>query len=291
MKFLKTKNISQFSINDRALIYYPAGNGPGNRIVVNANGGMMLPKGTTAQRPQLTSVRQPTDANGTIRYNTTIPALEAYVGGAWVTVASPFAAAITKQTLGPGDGTSTIFGPLNATFAPSYAASADNVLVLVENVMQISTTNFTITQNPSSTGTGSETLVTSLTVGNNGTQYIITSVGNTDYTLIGATSTNATALTASNNGTQYVITSAGSTDFTLIGAASSVVGTIFTKSGVTGVGTGTVIPRIFTSSGVAGVGTGKVREIGYYLSFASAVPASGGGGNPVYATVYYGYAN
>ena len=86
MKFLKTKNISQFSINDRALIYYPAGNGPGNRVVINANGGMMLPKGTTAQRPQLTSVRQPTDANGTIRYNTTIPALEAYVGGAWVTV-------------------------------------------------------------------------------------------------------------------------------------------------------------------------------------------------------------
>ena len=41
MKFLKTKNISQFSINDRALIYYPAGNGPGNRVVVNANGGMM----------------------------------------------------------------------------------------------------------------------------------------------------------------------------------------------------------------------------------------------------------
>jgi hypothetical protein len=236
-------------------------------------------------------VRQPTDANGTIRYNTTIPALEAYVGGAWVTVASPFAAAITKQTLGPGDGTSIIFGPLNATYAASYAASADNVLVLVENVMQISTTNFTITQNPSSTGTGSETLVTSLALGNNGTQYIITNVGNTDYTLIGATSTNATALTASNNGTQYVITSAGSTDFTLIGAASSTVGTIFTKSGVTGVGTGTVIPRIFTSSGVAGVGTGKVREIGYYLSFASAVPASGGGGNPVYATVYYGYAN
>jgi hypothetical protein len=149
MKFLKTKNISQFSINDRALIYYPAGNGPGNRVVVNANGGMMLPKGTTAQRPQLTGVRQPTDANGTIRYNTTIPALEAYVGGAWVTVASPFAAAITKQTLGPGDGVSTIFGPLNTAYAASYAASADNILVLVENVMQISTTNFNIFQNPS----------------------------------------------------------------------------------------------------------------------------------------------
>jgi hypothetical protein len=241
MKFLKTKNISQFSINDRALIYYPAGNGPGNRIVVNANGGMMLPKGTTAQRPQLTSVRQPTDANGTIRYNTTIPALEAYVGGAWVTVASPFAAAITKQTLGPGDGVATIFGPLNTAFAPSYAASADNVLVLVENVMQISSTNFGIFQNPSTTGTGAEI--------------------------------NATALSSANNGTSYVITAVGSTTFTSFGAAANTQGTVFTKSG----GTPT--------------GTGKVREAGYYLSFTSAVPASGGGGNPVYVTVYYGYAN
>jgi hypothetical protein len=242
MKFLKTKNISQFSINDRALIYYPAGNGPGNRIVVNANGGMMLPKGTTAQRPQLTSVRQPTDANGTIRYNTTIPALEAYVGGAWVTVASPFAAAITKQTLGPGDGAFTIFGPLNTTFAASYAASADNVIVLVENVMQISTTNFTITQNPSSTGptTGAEI--------------------------------NATALSSANNGTSYIITSVGTTTFTSFGAGANTVGTVFTKSGATP------------------TGTGKVREAGYYLTFTSAVPAPGVGGD-IFVTVYYGYAN
>jgi hypothetical protein len=186
-------------------------------------------------------VRQPTDANGTIRYNTTIPALEAYVGGAWVTVASPFAAAITKQTLGPGDGVATIFGPLNTAFAASYAASADNVLVLVENVMQISTTNFNINQNPSSTGTGAEI--------------------------------NATALSSGNNGTSYVITSVGTTTFTSFGAAANTVGTVFTKSG----GTPT--------------GTGKVRIAGYYLTFTSAVPASGGGGNPVYVTVYYGYAN
>jgi hypothetical protein len=202
---------------------------------------MMLPKGTTAQRPQLTSVRQPTDANGTIRYNTTIPALEAYVGGAWVTVASPFAAAITKQTLGPGDGVVTIFGPLNTTFAPSYAASADNVLVLVENVMQISTTNFTINQNPSSTGTGAEI--------------------------------NATALSSANNGTSYVITSVGTTTFTSFGAGANTAGTVFTKSGATP------------------TGSGKVREAGYYLTFTSAVPATGGGSNPVYVTVYYGYAN
>lgn len=140
MKFLKTKNISKFSINDRSLISYPNGNGPGNRVVINATGGMMLPKGTTAERPQLSSVRQPTDANGTIRYNTSTSSIEAYVGGAWEVVRAPGASSITKQTLGPGDGTAVTFGTL--TLTPS---SADNIIVLVENVMQISTTNYTLT--------------------------------------------------------------------------------------------------------------------------------------------------
>jgi hypothetical protein len=241
MKFLKTKNISKFSINDRTLIAYPDANGPASRVVMNAHGGLMLPKGSTSERPQLTGVRQPTDANGTIRYNTTLSSIEAYVGGAWVVVASPLASAITKQTLGPGDGVATIFGPLNSSFVTSYSASADNILVLVENVMQISTTNFSVTQNPSSTGTGQET--------------------------------NATSLSSGNNGTQYIITSVGTTTFTSFGASANTVGTVFTKSG----GTPT--------------GTGKVRATGYYITFTSAVPNTGGGGNPVYVTVYYGYAN
>jgi hypothetical protein len=183
MKFLKTKNISKFSINDRSLISYPSGNGPGNRVVINATGGLMLPKGSNAQRPQLSGVRQPSDANGTIRYNTSNTTIEAYVGGSWVTVASPVSSAIIKQTLGPGDGTETIFGPLNTSFVTSYSASADNIIVLVENVMQISTTNYTVVQNPSG------------------------------------------------------------------------------------------------------------KPTGWYINFTSAIPASGGGGNPVFVTVYYGYAN
>ena len=191
MKFLKTKGISKFSINDRTLIAYPDANGPASRVVMNSHGGLMLPKGSTGQRPQLTGVRQPTDANGTIRYNTTLTTIEAYVGGAWVTVASPLAAAITKQTLGPGNGTETVFGPLNTSFVTSYAASADNIIVLVENVMQISTTNYTVVQ--------------------------------------------------------------------------SVSGSLS--------------------------GPGAPYADGWYVKFTSAVPATGGGGNPVYVTVYYGYAN
>jgi len=191
MRYLKTKNVSKWSTNDRSIIVYPNGNGPGNRVVMNAKGGLMLPKGTLSERPQLTSVRQPTDANGTIRYNTTDSTIEAYVGGTWVTVASPVASAITKQTLGPGDGVETVFGPLNTSFVTSYSASDDNVIVLVENVFQISVTNYSIEQSVSGNLTGP----------------------NAPY------------------------------------------------------------------------------ADGWYVKFTSAVPATGGGGNPVYVTVYYGYAN
>ncbi len=191
MKFLKTKNISRFSINDRTVIAYPDTNGPGGRVVMNSHGGLMLPKGTTSQRPQLTGVRQPTDANGTIRYNTTTNSIEAYVGGAWEVVRAPGSTTITKQTLGPGDGTETVFGPLNSSFVSSYSASSDNIIVLVENVMQISTTNFTVNQSVSGSLTGP----------------------NAPY------------------------------------------------------------------------------ADGWYVKFTSAVPATGGGGNPVYVTIYYGYAN
>lgn len=193
MKYLKTKNISKFSINDRTIIAYPEANGPGGRVVIDTTGGLMLPKGSTAERPQLTGVRQPTDANGTIRYNTSTNQIEAYVGNTWVVVASPVAAAITKQTLGPGDGTETVFGPLNSTpaYVTAYSASSDNVIVLVENVFQISTTNYSVVQSVGGSLTGP----------------------NAPY------------------------------------------------------------------------------ADGWYIKFTSPVPASGSGGNPVYVTVFYGYAN
>jgi hypothetical protein len=147
MKFLKTKNISKWSTSDRTLIVYPNGNGPGNRVVMNAKGGLMLPKGTVTERPQETGVRQPADANGTIRYNTsTNPAtgrvygIEAFVDGAWEIVRAPGDATIVRQTLGPGNDTDIDFyfsGGLTAK-------SANNLIVLVENVMQIPDTNFVL---------------------------------------------------------------------------------------------------------------------------------------------------
>ncbi len=48
MKFLKTKNISKFSVSDKAFIYNPYG-----RITTNSKNSLQIPAGTTAQRPQI----------------------------------------------------------------------------------------------------------------------------------------------------------------------------------------------------------------------------------------------
>jgi len=206
MRYLKAKNISKWSINDQTLIAYPSQFDPagrGNRVVMNATGGLMLPKGTTDQRPLLSGVRQPTDANGTIRYNTTTRTLEAYIDDVWEVVKAPGSLAITKQTLGPGDGDSSIFGPLN-TVPPgtSYLASDFNIIVLVENVFQISPTNFSVVQNPVApeyTGDGSEITVDNIVATE---EYFITEVGNTDFTEIGASNNNVgTVFTATGPGT------------------------------------------------------------------------------------------
>jgi len=139
MKFLKQKNISKYSITDQTLFTNHYG-----RAVMGLSGGLRLPQGTTAQRPQTSGVRYPGDAtefaDGTIRYNIDTNSLEALIAGVWEVVRAPGATTITKQTLGPGNNVDVTFGPL--TLTPS---SADNIIVLVENVMQISTTNYTLT--------------------------------------------------------------------------------------------------------------------------------------------------
>lgn len=139
MKFLKQKNISKYSATDQTLFTNHFG-----RAVMGLSGGLRLPQGTTAQRPNTSGVRYPGDASefadGTIRYNIDTNTLEALIAGVWEVVRAPGATTITKQTLGPGDGVAVAFGPL--TLTPS---SENNIIVLVENVMQIGTTNYSLT--------------------------------------------------------------------------------------------------------------------------------------------------
>ena len=139
MKFLKQKNISKFSISDNTLFANHYG-----RAVMDLTGGLRVPKGTTAQRPQLSNVRTPNGPNGYIRYNTTTNALEAYINGVWEVVRASGATAIQVSRFA-ANGTETTFGPLNSTYLTNYTASDYNVMILVDNVIQIGAkVNYTV---------------------------------------------------------------------------------------------------------------------------------------------------
>ena len=201
MKFLKSQNTSRYSPSDNTFQVNPYG-----RAVMDFNGAVMIPKGTgdpaytpgTAQnqRPDITGVRHPSDANGYMRFNITTSSFEGYINGRWEVIRAPAASAISIETFGPGDASDTIFGKLT-----NIPASANNIIVLVENVMQIPTTNFTLNQNPSSTGTGQEVASGSFVTS---TEYKITATGSTDFTTIGAAD--------SNPGTVFTATGAGTPD-------------------------------------------------------------------------------
>jgi hypothetical protein len=137
MKFLKGSSLNKFKPNSQQLFTNAFG-----RTVMDGTGALMLPKGTTAQRPKVSGVRAPAGANGYMRYNSQTNVIEGYINGVWEVVKAPSTSSISKQTLGPGDATTTIFGPLS--FTP---ANDDNIIVLVGNVWQISVSNYSILYN------------------------------------------------------------------------------------------------------------------------------------------------
>ena len=144
MRLLKAQNTNLRTINGRGVQF-----DVNDQVFMESTNVMRVPKGTTAQRPT-------TPENGHLRYNTTDEVFELYENGAWRNVrsAEPFRPGITQQNIGTGDAVEKIFGPLasgDALFP--VPAAAQNVLVVVENVFQIATTNYTLIQNPAKTNT------------------------------------------------------------------------------------------------------------------------------------------
>ena len=138
MKFLKKLQLAKKNLTD-------------DRIAVDANSliyfestnAMKLPIGTTNQQPGQSENTITSPVNGMVRYNSTTNELEVYQNSAWRNIRFKEATTITQQSVGTGDGTETKFGPLSPV-----PTSAQNVLVLVENVLQLATTNYTLVQNP-----------------------------------------------------------------------------------------------------------------------------------------------
>ena len=198
MRLLKGQNTNSRNIYGRGLQVDTL-----DQVIADSTNSIRIPYGTTSQRPT-------TPTNGQLRYNSTLNKFEGYENSAWrvLRYAEPFPAGITQQSLGNGDATAVVFGPLASgdVNAPAPAA-AQNVLVLVENVFQLATTNYTLAQNPAAAvGSGSEVTAGSFSIG-----------------------------------VEYKIVVPGNTDFTLIGSADSTANTVFTA---TGVGTGTGTARI-----------------------------------------------
>ena len=140
MRFLRRQTLNRRSVYDNTLYVDTT-----DAIVMGSQNNLTLPTGPDSTRPAV-------PVNGMIRYNTTSLDIEVYQGGTWRALRYRESGSITQQTVGVGDGDTLYFGPLNP--APignaqnGYAWSGANLLVIVENVLQLHTTNYTVVQNP-----------------------------------------------------------------------------------------------------------------------------------------------
>ena len=138
MKFLKKLQLAKKNLTDDRIAV------DGNSLVYfESTNALKLPFGTTNQQPGQSGNTITSPANGMLRYNTTTNEVEVYQNSAWRNIRFKEATTITQQSVGTGNGTETKFGPLSPV-----PTAAQNVLVLVENVFQLATTNYTLVQNP-----------------------------------------------------------------------------------------------------------------------------------------------
>ena len=145
MRYLKRHNTNRRLLRGKGIVFDQYEN-----IEVQSTGTLQVPKGTTLERPPLPVV-------GQLRYNTTTKNFEVYedvaAGGTmWKSfrLSEPFG--ITVQALGNGNDIEINFGALDSNDGgmKQEPTTAQAVLVMVENVLQIPTTNYTLIQNPCS---------------------------------------------------------------------------------------------------------------------------------------------
>jgi len=141
--------IKHQTTNNRSIYSYGYNFDIDRKASIDSEVTLLLPKGTFGERP--------VPVNGMVRYSITDNEFEFYQNGAWrkVRFKEPNSVGIVQQNLGTGDATETVFGPLDSGDSDyPVPAAAQNILVLVENVLQISTTNYTLEQSISGNLTG-----------------------------------------------------------------------------------------------------------------------------------------
>ena len=152
MRLIKRQTTNSRSITGKGVQY-----DIDDQVILDSKNVMLIPKGTTADRPQFPN-------EGHLRFNTStdtdgaVVGFESYYDSSWRRIRfkepnqNP---GIVQQNLGVGDATETVFRPLDSG-DPDYPvpAAAQNVIVLVENVFQLATTNYTLEQSVGGNLTG-----------------------------------------------------------------------------------------------------------------------------------------
>ncbi len=151
MKYLKTKNISKFSIADRSFIVEQ----PSGKITTNSQDSIKIPTGALEKRPvvpdqgmiRFTSddTSNHEDPNIATFFPTRPIGIEAYFDGEWRPLRLQGPATITKTLLGTGNWNAisqpnedlSRFFPSSGEPLSVIPNSGDSVIVLVENVFQI----------------------------------------------------------------------------------------------------------------------------------------------------------
>jgi hypothetical protein len=125
---LNITNNTISSINTNANINIDP-NGSGTFVIVGTNG-FVMPAGNTTQRPSPV-------AAGTLRFNNETLRLEYYDGSQWDIIAGD----VTNQTLN-GDGSTT-------TFTLNRSTTTAGALIMLNGVVQLPTTAYSMVPNPS----------------------------------------------------------------------------------------------------------------------------------------------
>ena len=146
MRYLKRQNINR-RIPQSTTVYSDAADA---NVYINPrrSGSLALPQGTDAQIPS-------SPVNGMMRYNVDHGEVQVYQSNKWRSLRFKESTQIVQQNLGAGDSSTVYFGPLNSAYSPTNISSnitnftGQNIIVVVENVIQLSTINYTVVQNPS----------------------------------------------------------------------------------------------------------------------------------------------
>jgi hypothetical protein len=141
MRFLKTLTLNRRAIYD-------------SRVALTTDNNFTVADSTVMTLPKSSSVVS--GVEGMIRYNTSTHDVEVYQGtggsATWRALRFREPGTITQQAIGTGNGTNTVFGPLNPQPATTAASGvtwdlvqqAKQILVIVGNVIQVSNTNYVV---------------------------------------------------------------------------------------------------------------------------------------------------